>query len=173
MNEAHRHAKAGRSDFTFALVDVDDFKRVNDTYGHDCGDEVLKYVAHTIMTGINKNDRVFRWGGEEICILFKAGLEHSLIAAERIRKDVEEDRINYRNEAHVTVTLTMGVAPYRDGMSVQDMMDDADAKLYWGKRHGKNQVVSVLPEGAQMRPKPEPAKHEKKRRHRKEKSKDK
>ena len=54
--------------------------------------------------------------------------------------------MNYRDEAQVSVTVTMGVSSYRDGMSIQAMMDDADANLYWGKKNGKNQVVNVLPD---------------------------
>ena len=156
MQEAYRQATTGKSSFCLLMADIDDFKKVNDTYGHDCGDEVLKYVAQTISTGVKKNDSVFRWGGEEICILLNADEEQAVAAAERIRTDIARDRVNYRNEAEVSVTVTMGVAPYRDGMSIQAMMDDADAKLYWGKQHGKNRVVSILPE------EPKPPKIEKK-----------
>ena len=144
LQEAYRQANTGKSSFCLLMADIDDFKKVNDTYGHDCGDEVLKYVTQTISTGVKKTDTVFRWGGEEICILLKADEEHALEAAERIRNDIAQDSVNYRNEAQVSVTVTMGISPYRDGMTVQAMMDDADAKLYWGKKHGKNQVVSKI-----------------------------
>ena len=156
LQAAYRQAKTGKASFCLLMADIDDFKKVNDTYGHDCGDEVLKYVAQTITTGVKKNDNVFRWGGEEICILLNADEEKAVAAAERIRADIERDPVNYRNEAEVSVTVTMGVSPYRNGISIQSMMDDADAKLYWGKRHGKNQVVSVLPDD------PNPPKKEKK-----------
>ncbi len=156
LQEAYRQANTGKSSFCLLMADIDDFKKVNDTYGHDCGDEVLKYVAQTISTGVKKTDNVFRWGGEEICILLNTDEERAVAAAERIRKDIEHDRVNYRNEASVSVTVTMGVSPYRDGMTIQAMMDDADAKLYWGKQHGKNQVVNVLPQ------EPKPSKKEKK-----------
>ena len=145
LQAAYRQAKTGKTSFCLLMADIDDFKKVNDTYGHDCGDEVLKYVAQIITTGVKKNDNVFRWGGEEICILLNADEEKAVAAAERIRKDIESDPVNYRNDVRVSVTVTMGVSPYRDGMTIQTMMDDADAKLYWGKRNGKNQVVSVLP----------------------------
>lgn len=146
LEAAYRQAQTGKASFCLLMADIDDFKKVNDTYGHDCGDEVLKYVAQTITTGVKKSDNVFRWGGEEICILLNADEDRAVQVAERIRKDIESDPVNYRDEALVFVTVTMGVSPYRDGMSIQTMMDDADAKLYWGKKHGKNQVVSVLPE---------------------------
>lgn len=146
LQEAYRQANTGKAPFCVLMADIDDFKKVNDTYGHDCGDEVLKYVTQTISTGVKKTDNVFRWGGEEICILLKADEETAIEAAERIRKDIARDSVNYRNEAQVSVTVTMGISPYRDGMTIQSMMDEADAKLYWGKKHGKNQIVSVLPE---------------------------
>lgn len=145
LQEAYRQANTGKSSFCLLMADIDNFKQVNDTYGHDCGDEVLKYVAQTISTGVKKNDTVFRWGGEEICILLNTDEERAVAAAERIRADIAKDPVNYRNEASVSVTVTMGVSPYRNGMSIQSMMDDADAKLYWGKQHGKNQVVNVIP----------------------------
>ena len=122
-------------------MDIDDFKKVNDTYGHDAGDEVLQFVAKTVSCGVKKDDYVFRWGGEEILVLLNTDEEHSLAAAERIRADIAKDAVVY-GEAKIPVTITIGVAPYRHGASIRELMDEADAKLYWGKRHGKNQVVS-------------------------------
>ena len=146
LQAAYRQANTGKSSFCLLMADIDDFKKVNDTYGHDCGDEVLKYVAQVISTGVKKNDNVFRWGGEEICILLNADEDIAVASAERIRSEIERDPVHYRNGADVFVTVTMGISPYRDGMTIQAMMDDADAKRYWGKQHGKNQVVNVLPE---------------------------
>ena len=144
LKAAFKQAQTGQTTFCLLMMDIDDFKRVNDTYGHDCGDEVLKYVANTIATGVKKNDSVFRWGGEEILVIMAATLEQSASAAERIRRDVEKDPINYRDEAEVSVTITIGISPYTTGATIQKMMDDADAKLYYGKKHGKNQVVTTL-----------------------------
>ena len=145
LQAAHKQATTGQATFCLIMIDIDDFKKVNDTYGHDCGDEVLKAVAHTISTGVKKNDNVFRWGGEEILILLNTDMDKAIAASERIRKDIARDPIDYRGNVKVPITVTVGIAPYRAGLSVQQMMDDADAKLYYGKRHGKNQVVSELP----------------------------
>ena len=92
LQEAYRQANTGKSSFCLLTADIDNFKQVNDTYGHDCGDEVLKYVAQTISTGIKKNDTVFRWGGEEICILLNTDEEWTVAAAERIRADIAKIR---------------------------------------------------------------------------------
>ena len=146
LDRACGQAAAGKGTFCLLMLDIDDFKKVNDTYGHDCGDEVLRTVANAVTCNVKKNDSVFRWGGEEILILFTADEEKAIAAGERIRRDIERDPVNYRNETEVFVTVTIGIAPYREGASVQALMDDADAKLYWGKRHGKNRVVSVLPD---------------------------
>ena len=126
------------------MMDIDDFKKVNDTYGHDCGDEVLKYVAGIVSTGVRKNDNVFRWGGEEILVLINADEDRAVAVAERIRHNIEKNIVHYRDDVNVNVTVTIGVSSYKGNKSIQEMMDDADAKLYYGKRHGKNQVVSVL-----------------------------
>ena len=72
--------------------------------------------------------------------------EKAVAAAERIRKDIAKDPISYRNEVDVSVTVTIGVSAYQNGASIQNLMDDADKKLYYGKKHGKNQVVNRLPE---------------------------
>lgn len=92
LQEAYRQANTGKSSFCLLMADIDNFKQVNDTYGHDCGDEVLKYVAQTISTGVKKNDTVFRWGGEEICILLNTDEERAVAAAERILADIAKIR---------------------------------------------------------------------------------
>ena len=144
LQAAYKQATTGQTTFCLMMMDIDDFKKVNDTYGHDCGDEVLKSVAHTISTGVKKNDNVFRWGGEEMLVILYTDMDRAAAAAERIRSDVARDPIVYRDTTKVSVTITIGISPYEPGMTIQQMMDDADAKLYYGKRHGKNQVVTRL-----------------------------
>jgi diguanylate cyclase (GGDEF)-like protein len=146
LREACRKADKGSNPFCIIMADIDDFKRVNDTYGHDFGDEVLKYVAHTILTGVKKTDYVFRWGGEEICVMLAAPIEQTESAAERIRKDIAKDSVLFKKEIPVSVTVTMGISEYKTGKTIKEMMEEADSKLYYGKRHGKNQVVCTIPE---------------------------
>ncbi len=153
LNSIYKDVKNRHSALCVLLIDIDNFKKINDTYGHDCGDEVLKNISQIIVHGVNKNDNVFRWGGEEILVLLKIGEKQAIEVAERIRKEVENSPINYRDETVVPVTITIGITQYREGISFQQMLDDVDAKLYYGKRDGRNQVVSVLPEDYNLKPK--------------------
>ncbi len=141
IQEAYDEALKENKPFSILMIDIDDFKKVNDTYGHDCGDEVLKMVANTISFGIKKSDRVFRWGGEEILVLLRTNEENAIKAAERIRKRVEGQHLNYRGENIVSVTITLGLTAFSPDMDIQAMMDDVDKKLYKGKQNGKNQLV--------------------------------
>ena len=146
LKHLRKHVKSEKGTFCILLMDIDKFKSINDTYGHDCGDEVLKNVAQTIVHGVKTNDNVFRWGGEEILVLLKTDEKHAIETAERIRKNIENSPVNYRDEMSIPFTATIGVTKYTKGITFQEMMDDVDSKLYYGKRNGRNQVVSVLPD---------------------------
>ena len=126
--------------FCLIMADIDDFKKVNDTYGHDCGDEVLITVSNIISDRVRKKDYVCRWGGEEILILLQADKDVAVQVAERICRDVAGAEIAYKEEK-VRVTITLGVSAYQEGKSIRRMIDEADQKLYQGKNNGKNQVV--------------------------------
>ncbi len=82
LQAAHALADAGKTTFCLLLLDIDDFKQVNDTYGYDCGDEVLKQIARVISTSVKKDDLVFRWGGEEILVLLNVDEERAVEVAE-------------------------------------------------------------------------------------------
>lgn len=126
--------------FCLIMADIDDFKKVNDTYGHECGDIVLIAVSNIISACVRKNDCVCRWGGEEILILLQAEKEIAVQVAERICKDVAVTEITYKDKK-VKVTLTMGVSVHQKGTDISQMIEEADQKLYKGKNNGKNQVV--------------------------------
>lgn len=113
------------------LIDIDNFKQVNDTYGHDYGDIVLKSVASVIKADIRKNDKLYRYGGEEF-ILFLSNVNEQITKeiAERIRKKVFEN---------CDVTITIGVASINH--NIDESIKKADKALYIGKATGKNKVV--------------------------------
>ncbi len=140
MKDAYALAETDKQTFCLVLADIDDFKRFNDTYGHDCGDEVLIMVADMISGSVREDDYVCRWGGEEILALLRADLEMAARIAGRICGDVASNVLQYKN-TDVHVTLTMGVSEYKEGKTIRSMIEEADANLYRGKRNGKNQVV--------------------------------
>lgn len=128
-------------DFCIMLADIDDFKKVNDTYGHDCGDEVLISIANVIAHDVREEDAVCRWGGEEILIMLKADLAIAKKVAERICKDVRGVAVKH-GEDYIGVTITIGIADYKKKQTIRSMIEEADRNMYYGKQHGKNQVVT-------------------------------
>ena len=145
--DGHMEAQKDRgARFSLVLGDIDDFKKVNDTYGHDAGDLVLVTVAETIERNVGPNDYVCRWGGEEILILISVPLEPAAKNAERIRRALEENTVMFGDQ-EIHVTMTFGVSESIPGYKIEHLIQQADDKLYYGKHRGKNCVVSTLPPG--------------------------
>lgn len=140
LKEAYKLAETDHQPFCLVLADIDDFKKFNDTYGHDCGDEVLICVAKMISGNVREGDQVCRWGGEEILALLRVDLDTAVQIAERICRGTAANILQYK-DVEVRVTLTMGVAEFKPGKTIQSMIEEADENLYRGKRNGKNQVV--------------------------------
>ena len=127
-------------DLTISIIDIDFFKKFNDTYGHLCGDYVLKEVAYIIADNFRKTDFVFRYGGEEFVVLLtETNLEQSQIPMERLRKTVENYKFTYDNQ-DIKLTISAGVACNKK-QSVQEFLDSADKALYRAKESGRNKVV--------------------------------
>ncbi len=129
--------------FTVAMADIDNFKQVNDTYGHIVGDCVLKNVARLIKESIRKSDFVFRYGGEEFLILLPSTkLEDAVNVLEKIRRKVETTDF-ICNDTKIRVTISIGVhseTPKND-TSIFHIIKKADKNLYKAKETGKNKVV--------------------------------
>lgn len=126
--------------FGFVILDIDNFKKVNDTYGHIVGDKVLVGTATTLREKIRENDIFCRWGGEEFLVMVRGTKEECALVAERIRSSIAEQIFETEN-TDFSVTATLGIAMYEKGQSIRALVDLADQKLYYGKTHGKNQVV--------------------------------
>ncbi len=140
MLEASRSGRMHR-DFCFAFIDIDKFKSINDTYGHNCGDVVLQRIANEIRQLLRKYDFVARWGGEEfLCMLPETELFGATIVAERIRKAVEKLHIEYGDQV-IPVTITVGVSLYDSKLGPDRSIQLADQALYKGKTSGRNRVV--------------------------------
>lgn len=136
------HALESGSDFCVFMCDIDNFKKVNDTYGHDFGDEVLKGVSSIIQKYVNDYDYVCRWGGEEILVLCNnSTLEQAYQVAENVRRNIANN-IFYFEDKIIHCSVTIGVSAHQKKDSIEDMITKADANLYYGKRNGKNKVIS-------------------------------
>jgi diguanylate cyclase (GGDEF)-like protein len=140
--ELARAARHGES-VTIVLADLDDFKRVNDTYGHQAGDEVLKAFAATLRATVRESDVAGRWGGEEFAlVLTSTDSVGAARLAERARERIEQRQVAMPNGDLVTVTASFGVASFPEAaFELGEVLAAADSALYAAKRDGKNRVV--------------------------------
>lgn len=128
-------------DFCVCIGDIDFFKRVNDTYGHECGDMVLKNVAAKLKAHMKKCGFVARWGGEEFLLIFEnRTLQESVDILEGTLADIRASEVNYEGQI-VKVTMTFGIA-YGSTTNKTELLKSADDKLYDGKTAGRNRIVS-------------------------------
>lgn len=137
-----------------ALLDLDRFKQVNDTYGHLAGDAVLRSASKAILGQCREGDLVGRYGGEELVVCLPAGtLEQGMAAAERIRQALADNPMIYEGQA-IAVTVSIGVAAYRTGETLSQWLSRADSALYEAKRAGRNRcaAASQEPPGAMGAP---------------------
>ncbi|MFW5910040.1 MAG: GGDEF domain-containing protein, partial [Thiohalospira sp.] len=140
--EIARCERSGRP-LAFILADIDDFKAVNDRLGHDVGDGAIRHVSAAIAAAVRSSDIVSRWGGEEFLVaLPESTLSDARSVAERIRRDVAARPVETAT-ASVRVTMTLGVAAYMPGQSLEQCLARADDALYSGKRTGKNVVQAA------------------------------
>ena len=131
---------SGRS-YALAIGDIDFFKKFNDNFGHECGDEVLKTVARVLSDCIGKQGFVIRWGGEEFLIAFAdSTMLTAGVKAGEILQKVRDTKVEYNGQKH-SVTMTFGVAEGYADRPISGQINAADAKLYQGKENGRNQVV--------------------------------
>jgi diguanylate cyclase (GGDEF)-like protein/PAS domain S-box-containing protein len=127
--------------FAVLFLDIDQFKSVNDRYGHDTGDDVLRLVAATLASCTRASDVVGRWGGEEFVVIAAAADgEPALEVAERIRRLIAQAWLDTPDGQQLRVTVSIGVAPARAGESPRSLVDRADRAMLIAKRAGRNAV---------------------------------
>lgn len=126
------------SNYWLAMLDIDDFKKINDKYGHECGDQVLKQIAD-IINKLCCNCTVCRWGGEEFIILGSKELSDIKILSE-LKTRIAQNKITYNNKL-LNITATIGAQNYKKFENVDSWISEADKKLYTGKNSGKNVVI--------------------------------
>jgi diguanylate cyclase (GGDEF)-like protein len=151
MDELQREqARAERtnSHFSLAIFDLDRFKQVNDTYGHEKGNLLLQDVATILKANARKMDTVARYGGEEFVILMPESNGSEMVVAERIRKKIEEAEFPGIAERPIKITISGGVCTYpRDAASVNELLDKTDKGLYAAKTCGRNRTSYCEPVG--------------------------
>ena len=144
LKEEFFRCKRYPSEFSMIMLDIDFFKKVNDTYGHQCGDYILKSVSARVASLIRNIDFLFRYGGEEFCCMLPAtGNEGALIVAERFRKAIMDLENNYDGSV-IKVTISLGVSAVTENITKPEMLlQKADDALYKAKREGRNRVEEM------------------------------
>ena len=139
LNEEIERSDRYKEKITLLFLDLDNFKRINDTYGHQFGDYVLKVTASIIEDNVRNIDIVSRYGGEEFSvILINANKEDSLKTAERIRNQIEEyEFIEEKISEHLTISIGMGEFPV-DAKNQEDLIRYSDRRMYVAKEDGRN-----------------------------------
>ena len=142
LEQEYNRTKRHPSDFSLAILDIDFFKKVNDTYGHQYGDYVLKTVASLMKQAFRKTDLLYRYGGEElIMIMPETNIEVAIIPVQRLRRMIEEYDFDY-NGVKAKVTASIGLTMnYQEFNSPADILKSADEALYKAKESGRNRIV--------------------------------
>ncbi len=132
-------AKRSRQPLTIALGDIDHFKEINDRFGHQAGDEILRMLSIRLRAALRRTDSVCRWGGEEFMFLLTNNdTEAARRAMERVRRDLAENPLDVASEP-VSITMTFGIARLTD--DIDEAIRDADRAMYEGKRSGRDRIV--------------------------------
>lgn len=129
--------------FTVLLLDIDHFKKINDTYGHNIGDKVIIFMTQTVINNLRQPDCFGRFGGEEFVILLPdTDIDEGVIVAERIRHNIHHQSISVENQ-QVSITVSIGVASYNLGdQTIDAIIHRADQALYQAKNQGRNRVIA-------------------------------
>jgi len=134
--------KQTRETFAIAMLDIDYFKKVNDTYGHDMGDKVIIQIADFLRSNTKAGDIVARFGGEEFCIVIKdISKEGALKVLERIREEVESFSCKTDTTKDLHITVSIGATIFQEEESLEDNINRADMMLYNAKNGGRNQLL--------------------------------
>jgi len=143
MHRAERYSHV----LSLIMIDIDYFKKINDTYGHPQGDITLRSIASLFRRVIRKSDTAARYGGEEFAIILpETDLQGAVSIAERLRKAVEESEIEFEDQ-HIKVTISLGVTTYdpaRNKKTKEEIIDAADRALYNSKQTGRNKLSIVI-----------------------------
>jgi diguanylate cyclase (GGDEF)-like protein len=122
--------------FSVVICDIDDFKKINDDFGHLIGDSILKEFVQVIQNHIRSTDVLARWGGDEfVILLINTTSEEAYKVTENLRKLIEEHNFS----GGIRLTSSIGIIQYLNGMKIEELIRKADSAMYEAKRNGKNQ----------------------------------
>ncbi|MBI5755405.1 MAG: diguanylate cyclase [Nitrospirae bacterium] len=143
LEEEIRRASRYGSVLSLLMIDIDNFKKFNDTYGHQVGDTVLKTIGATILKEIRGSDFAARYGGEEMALILpETGVAEAFLFSERLRKDIQQMRVKVLKGETVYVTVSTGIATFPgDASSREGLVDAADQALYFAKKKGRNKTI--------------------------------
>ncbi len=139
------HRRHSISELSMIIFDIDHFKNINDTYGHDVGDVVLKQAAKVILDQVRKTDIPVRFGGEEFLVFLPANIGSARLLAERIRLGIESADFMAEDKV-IKVTISGGVAAHQSEESLAELIKKADRLLYQAKKGGRNRIVCGIEE---------------------------
>lgn len=124
------------------MIDIDNFKQINDKYGHVAGDKILVFIAHTLKKTLREGDKVFRYGGEEfVVILNRIDTQNCIKIANRILQLISTNKLVYKNNT-IQVTVSAGGTKFIPGDTPESILERADKALYEAKKAGKNKFIS-------------------------------
>ncbi|HUI89839.1 MAG TPA: diguanylate cyclase [Anaerolineales bacterium] len=133
--------KASKTEFCVLFIDIDHFKRLNDSYGHLAGDKVLRFIANTLRHNLRATDSCGRWGGEEfLALILDINLEGVKVVAEKIRRLVEQAKIQ-DGDKNLGVTISIGASVSRPEDTVESLIQRTDELMYKSKQNGRNRVT--------------------------------
>lgn len=139
IERGHRYG----NEFTLLILDLDHFKMVNDSYGHQVGDSILKEMAHNLMSQLRSVDKVFRYGGEEFAVILpETGEKGAKVIAEEIRRTIAASSYDIGSEQSLKITVSIGASSFPHGAEQrEELIGTADQALFSAKRAGRNRVV--------------------------------
>jgi diguanylate cyclase (GGDEF)-like protein len=148
-----RESRRNQGGFALGLLDIDHFKKLNDTFGHPAGDAALRHLAALLVHKLRRNDILARYGGEEFAVIFDGADQGKAVEmADRLRLHVQKSQLVFEG-ARLAMTASFGVAVWpTDGVDAAALLASADRALYVAKQAGRNRVVA-----AKVEPPPEPA----------------
>jgi len=142
LNNMKKEVEKFDSTFGILFFDIDHFKDVNDIYGHEIGDEILKLVSHTLNANIRNKDLVGRWGGEEFVAIIKVDNKFELeIIAEKLRILIAESYFELDDSRMISVTISIGGTMFKKMEEISSLISRADANMYESKKTGRNKVT--------------------------------